>query len=426
MLPSAAIMSAPKPPPPLVAYLSAKDPAYRWRYRERTERRDTIELVSGTALGRTWTHEILVQRPVRPAPGVRGAILFVTGDGPAAGDELDLNLLSNASGLTIAMLFDVPNQPIAFDGGPGRREDDLIAETFARHLDDGRTPPLLFPMARAAIRAMDAVEAATGLKRFVVTGASKRGWTTWLAGVSGDPRIAGIAPMVYDNLHLSAQMARQRRAWGRYSEMIEDYTARGLQARLETPAGRRLADSVDPYSMLDRLRAPVLAVNGTNDRYWTVDSLKEYWPAVKTPKWILEVPNNPHGLGDRARLVATVGAFARAALGGKVADPGWTFARKGDRVVFGVSGVPGLARLDVWQASSPTTDFREAKWTRGPLAEAFDAFRKGHEPSGAPSSIALGVPLRGEGRHAVFAEATVREAGGRTFTISSPVEVLPR
>ena len=414
MLVALALMALPKPTP-LATYLAAKDPAYAWRYRERTDRRDTIELTSGTALGVVWKHELLVQRPVRPTPGVRGAILFITGDGPTAGDELDLNLLSNASGLTIAMLFDVPNQPI-----DDRREDDLIAETFARNIEDGgKTPPLLFPMTRAAIRAMDALGSAGGYDRFVVTGASKRGWTTWLTGVSGDPRVKGIAPIVYDNLNLPKQMEGQMRAWGKYSEMIEDYTARGLQAKLGTPAGQRLAASVDPYSMLDKLKAPVLVVNGTNDRYWPVDAIKAYWPAVKTPKWILEVPNNPHGLKDRARLVATVGAFARASLSGRVAKPEWTFSRGSGEVTFTVKRLPGVQRLDVWRATSATTDFRDAKWTRDPSAGLLPP-KGGNRGSSRVASVDLGSAAH----EAIFAEATVRGADGRTFTVSSPVEVI--
>ena len=88
-------------------------------------------------------------------------------------------------------------------------------------------------MTRAAIRAMDAVQARTKgtanpITRFVVCGASKRGWTTWLVGASGDERVAGIAPMVYENLNLQAQMPHQLAVWGAYSPMIEDYTRRGV------------------------------------------------------------------------------------------------------------------------------------------------------------------------------------------------------
>lgn len=415
MLASILFMSVagPPPPSPLGAYL-ARSKSWESRIVATKDDRTTIELVSGEEYGHTWRHTLLVQKPRKPSTEAKGAILYITGDGPRAGDELELNLLSNASGLTIAMLFDIPNQPLALPGGQPLREDDLIAETFARHLDDGKTPPLLFPMTRAALRAMDAVQKETGIDRFVVIGASKRGWTTWLAGTTGDPRIAGIAPMVYDNLNLPEQMRGQLASWGKYSEMIEAYTELGLQAKLETPAGRNLSASVDPYARLSGLKAPVLVVNGTNDRYWPVDALKAYWPAIKTPKWLLEIPNNPHGLNDRTRLVATVGAFARRALTGTVVTPKWSLSQRGGELRFAVSGLKGIRRTELWTATSATRDFRDSKWTRSAL------------PPGTRPEEASIVRLSGDRSYlAVFAEATVADpATGRTFTVSSPVEIV--
>ncbi len=411
-------VAGPPPPSPLGAYL-ARSTAWESKVVSTTPERTTIELVSGVEYGHTWRHGLLIQRPRKPLPGVKGAILYITGDGPFPGDELELNLLSNASGLTIAMLFDIPNQPLTLPPVDGKasepkREDELIAETFARNLDDGgKTPPLLFPMTRAALRAMDAVQKETGIGRFVITGASKRGWTTWLAGTTGDPRIAGIAPMVYDNLNLPAQMKGQIASWGKYSEMIEAYTALGLQEKMETPSGQALSTSVDPYARLSGLKAPVLVVNGTNDRYWPLDALKAYWPAVKTPKWLLEVPNNPHGLNDKARLVATIGAFARRALVGKVQTANWKFSSGKGNLKFTVSGISGVRRTDLWIAHSATRDFREAKWGRHAALE------------GEPKNSVNIYRLSDSGYTAVFAEATVADpATGRTFTVSSPVEIV--
>ena len=87
------------------------------------------------------------------------------------------------------------------------------------------------------------------------------------------PRVAGIAPMVYDNLNIPVQMKHQIASWGKYSAMIDDYTRRGLQAKLNTKVGQKLSAMVDPYTYRRSIKVPTLIVNGGNDPYWTVDGI---------------------------------------------------------------------------------------------------------------------------------------------------------
>jgi len=148
-------------------------------------------------------------------------------------------------GALFAILLDVPNQPL-FDG---LREDEIISYTFEKYLETGdENWPLLFPMTKSAVKAMDAVqefaeeELDINVSGFLITGASKRGWTTWFSAVV-DSRVKAIAPIVYDNLDLPRQMQHQIDAWGAYSEQISDYTEKKLPQRLGTEEGAELSNT---------------------------------------------------------------------------------------------------------------------------------------------------------------------------------------
>ena len=209
------------------------------------------------------------------------------------------------------MLPQVPNQPLL----GGKTEDELIAETFVRYLQTkDENWPLLFPMVKSAVKAMDAVQAwakenGKPVTRFVVTGGSKRGWTTWLTGAVDD-RVIAIAPMVIVMLNLGPQGPNQLKVWGQYSEQIHDYVERGLMETVATPTGTNLWKMVDPFTYRERLLKPKMLINGANDRYWTLDALDLYWNELQGPKYLIELPNAGHDLKvNREWATSGLGAF---------------------------------------------------------------------------------------------------------------------
>jgi PhoPQ-activated pathogenicity-related protein len=335
------------------------------------------------------------------------------------------DLVSTALGLKIAervkapvaFLFGVPNQPL-FDG---KKEDGLIAETFVRYLDTkDATWPLLFPMVKSVVRAMDALqqfarkEWGFEVKSFVVTGASKRGWTAWLTGATGDKRVKAIAPIVIDTLNLPAQMRNQVAAFGKPSEMIRDYTARKLVPIPETGAGEKLWKMVDPWSYRDRLTMPKLIINGANDPYWPVDALNSYWDDLKGDKWVLYVPNAGHDLRQRGadgekellpmRAVDTLSAFARCMIFDKPM-PQVDVTYKVEDGRLWVEPQPYRKSQHLWTAQADTRDFRKAVWK---------------ESDGGFRAVAFGPPARGF--RAVFVE-TEFESDGLKFDLSSRLRI---
>jgi PhoPQ-activated pathogenicity-related protein len=302
-------------------------------------------------------------------------LLMNTGGSAGRGMRMVGMELARKCGGPVAILFQVPNQPLL----DGKKEDGLIAETFVRFLrSQDENWPLLFPMVKSVIRAMDAVQEFSKsewqqpVKGFIITGASKRGWTSWLTAATGDARVQAIAPMVIDVLNMRAQMDHQMRSFGAFSEMIRDYTERGLVPMPNGPEAQRLWRMVDPYSYREMLTLPKLILLGNNDPYWTVDALNLYWEGLKGNKWILYVPNAGHNLQqngkDPSRAINAATAFVRHQNTGQpMPQLRWRHREKGNQLVLTVESTPVPKGARLWVAQSPTRDFRKARWEEKPV-----------------------------------------------------------
>lgn len=381
-------------------YVRREDPSFAWNVVEQRESAlgtvYAVHLTSQVWQGIKWEHQLRIYEP-KGALRQDAVLLFITGGGngraPSPEDDASGFTLARVCGARCAVLPQVPNQPLL----DGKTEDTLIAETFVRYLDTkDESWPLLFPMVKSAVRAMDAVQSWTKQKglpdatRFVVSGASKRGWTTWLTGAV-DKRVIAIAPMVIDTLNMKAQRAHSLEVWGKFSEQIDDYTSRGLTEKFEDPDGERLWKMVDPYSYRDRCTMPKLLINGTNDRYWTLDALNIYWDELKGPKNVIYLPNAGHNLAvNRAYAINGVGALFRHAVANKtVPQLTWRHSDGDDgrlRLEVRSPIVPKGAQL--WAATSETRDFRDSEWKPSAMVIA-EELVKGDAERPAKGFVAL-------------------------------------
>jgi PhoPQ-activated pathogenicity-related protein len=391
----------------LMDFVSRADPSTRWLKRSEREigtvREIDAELVSQTWRGVVWRHELRVFVPSRPTARDL-AVLVVGGDG--AHGPIDERRLAEDTGVITSYLRSVPNQPL-FDAS----EDALIAFSFEQYLRTNDADwPLLFPMTKAVATAMDAISPLVGgpyeVGRFVVTGASKRGWTSWLAAAA-DPRVTAIAPMVFDNLDFAAQMRNQMAVWGEYSNMLGDYTERRLQALIGTERGRALVSMVDPFTYRATLaRVSKLVVNGSNDPYWDVGAVDLYWNHLDGPKALVCVPNAGHDAGSDARSEAALVELVRRTAARRMMPE---LSTSGDeRATIRSDETP--RRVLVWRAESASRDLRSARWR---ASEA--------RPEGG-QFVADVVPAA-DRYTAWFAEAEYASAG-HSFTLSTPVRIL--
>jgi len=384
-------------PTQLNEYLALPDNSFSWKvvHKEETlnHHRFVIEMTSQTWHGITWKHYMYIAEPSRMV-NTGNCILYITGGSindwgnweskVSQENRMITERLATMSGSAVAMLFQVPNQPLFGD----HVEDSLIGETLLKALEtEDATWPLLFPMTKSAIRAMDAIQAMFKQERnkeirdFVVTGGSKRGWTTWLTAASQDKRVLAIAPFVINTLNMRKQMSYQKETWGDYSLQVADYTTRNLiqDHSAEMPAYKALIwKMVDPYSYRSRLTLPKLLVHGTNDEYWTVDATRLYWDDLEGVKFILNLPNVGHDLSNRGqganrideriKALQTLAAFTRYACSGDDwPEMTWKRTEAADAITVTVDTDMPVNGAKLWTVKSDTKDFRKATWTSQPL-----------------------------------------------------------
>jgi PhoPQ-activated pathogenicity-related protein len=363
----------------LEQYVSKPEPVFSWTLRDKIpvdqtgDRVYDFHFVSQVWQGNKWEHQLQVYEPGGGSRNTRTIFLWVTG-GSATPSYLDLGLsLARKIGAPVAFLYNIPNQPLLENN---LREDDLIAESFVRYLKTkDENWPLLFPMVKSVVKAMDVLQKAgsefgASPENFIVSGASKRGWTSWLTAAA-DRRVTAIAPVVIDTLNMREQMPRQLQSLGAYSNRLTPYTSRGLVPIPVTPEGQRLLRMVDPWAYRDRLTMPKLIINGTNDSYWATDALNVYWNGLPEKKWVIYVPNAGHDLQRQDRpyperlndLINGLAAFSRYQISGRpMPEISWKHDVADRQMRLTVEAKPQPLGARIWVAETAGRDFRTARW----------------------------------------------------------------
>ena len=415
-------------------YVFAPDPSYRYEIVRTNKAQGFTELVVDM-VSQEWRTAAEVDRPqwrhwltIVIPDQLRSTTAFLLIDGGSNGREaprggdLILGAVAARSQTVMAHLRMVPNEPLTFkDENRSRTEDEIIAYTWDKFLRTGdETWPLRLPMTKSAVRAMDTVTAVcaaqgkTGVEKFFVAGASKRGWTTWTTAAVDD-RVVAIAPIVIDVLNGEKSIEHHYRAYGFWAPAVQDYVDMHIMDWAGTAPFRNLMRIEDPYSYRDRLTMPKLIVNATGDQYFPLDSSQFYFDGLKGEKHLRYVPNAKHNLANSDAL-ATIQAFYESVIQG-VPRPRYTWKFEGDSsIVATAADKPVEVRL--WQATNPKArDFRLD--TLGP---AFKSTPLEADSSGRYSARVAAPP---EGWTAFFVELTFPGPGGTPLKLTSGVRILP-
>ena len=417
-------------------YVAAPDPAYKWSVvSTRQEGRLTITTIEMTSQRwRTpaevsqpeWRHYLTVIRPETVESDT--SLLFIGGGGNDK-DEIPktdamLAAIATRTNTIVTELRMIPNQPLVFfkDGVP-RKEDDLIAYGWRKFLDGGDELWLArFPMTKAAVRAMDTVQAfaqsAEGGRRaitkFVVSGGSKRGWTTWTTAAV-DSRVVAIMPAVIDMLNLRPSFVHHWQAYGFWAPAVGDYVTHGIMDRMDEARFEQLMALVEPFSYRRRLAIPKYIVNASGDQFFLPDSWQFYFGDLVGEKYLRYVPNADHSLRRSNAPENLLGFYAAIVKG--VPRPKFDWAAGKDGTIELRSGTRP-ARVVLWQATNPAArDFRVE--TLGP---AWKSTEVSPDASGA-YRVKLEKPDKGW--TAGFLEVSFDYGGPAPLTFSTGVRVVP-
>ncbi len=315
-----------------------------------------------------WKHWLTIVVPDNVAFDT--ALLWITGGSndrpaPTRPDDMLGNIALRTRSV-VAELRMVPNQPLVFPDDPDnqRYEDAIIAYTFDKFLrTEDPTWPLLLPMVKSAVRAMDTVQdhlakttnGKPAIQSFVVSGGSKRGWTTWLTAAV-DKRVRAIAPVVIDVLNMDEQMRHHFAAYGFYSQAIGDYEQMKVLDRLGSQDGAAIQNFVDPYSYLDRYTMPKFLINSAGDQFFLPDSAQFYFCDLPEDKYLLYCANTDHGLDGSEADKALMVWYQSVLTGRDRPQFSWDIPEEGHIVV---TPKTRPQKVTLWTATNPKArDFR--------------------------------------------------------------------
>jgi PhoPQ-activated pathogenicity-related protein len=430
-----------KPENPFEAYLAEIDSAYKYELEKTIEGENysayVIRMVSQTWLTEEivdeseWWHWLTIVVP--DEVNHSEALLWIGGgdrddSAPESVNPIVLNAALATNSVT-ADLHNVPFQPITFlnDNQMDERvEDEIISYGWRKFLEGGAKDEdaiwlSRLPMTVAAQRAMDTItdfmqsQHSTSVDTFVVSGASKRGWTTWTTGIF-DERVAAIAPVVIDLLNLVPSFQHHWRAYGEWSPAIEDYEDQNIMQWQYSAEYNRMLDLIDPLSYQDSLDMPKYILNAASDEFFLPDSWQFYWDDLPSQKHLRYVPNAGHSLENTDASQSLIAYYNHIINNRSIPEFNWTADTTGFQIQMDPNDLPD--ELLLWNAHNPDArDFRLYVIDRIWLARNLEI------PEDGKAFVEISTPT--EGFTAWFVEATFNADSEMPFKQTTGVIVTP-
>ncbi|NHB91130.1 PhoPQ-activated pathogenicity-related family protein [Photorhabdus cinerea] len=267
-----------------------------------------------------WQHDVDIFIPEHP---ISQRALIVVNNGTNYNSESEAPILPTDFNVTtlaaiarttntiVISISNIPNQYLVYrDDGKSRKEDDSVAHSWTLFMNKPEKQsliPLHIPMATSVSQAMTLAQQELkqwNINKFIVSGASKRGWITWLSAIA-DTRVDAIVPFIIDILGTREAFKHIYQSYGKnWPIAFYPYYQEHVDEKIDTPAFSKLMQIEDPLQYLgtnyeSRLAIPKYIVNASGDDYYAPDNARFYYDILPGDKSLRVAPNSDHrGIGN--------------------------------------------------------------------------------------------------------------------------------
>ena len=326
----------------------------------------------------------------------------------------------------IVNIHNIPAQPVNFLASDQESfyEDDLIAFAWNQFLEGGAKQKDIewlprLPMTRAVVRSMDLAQEITlqnnvNVKDFVVSGASKRGWTAWTTAAVDD-RVVAVVPMVIDMLNMVPSFENHYRSYGEFSPAVQSYVNYNIQDWMETDEFKTLMSYVEPYYFKEKFTMPKYLINAGSDEFFSTDSWRFYYDELPGDKLLRYVPNTNHSLNGRYLNDDLISYFYRIINDIDMPTLKWELNDNNLNVALDYEG---NYNVSIWNAKNQNgRDFR--LWQEGELWQKIN-IQKSND-----NNYQVEIKDKSNGYEAIMMEFTIDPESEFPLIISSGPFVIP-
>ncbi|EGT7389476.1 PhoPQ-regulated protein [Salmonella enterica subsp. enterica serovar Infantis] len=225
---------------------------------------------------------------------------------PTNFNEEELSRIAIATRTVVISVSNVPNQVLSYQGvTTPLGEDNSVAYSWKLFIGDThkyQDASLHIPMAASVSQAFRLAKkelTQQNINKFIVTGASKRGWAAWLTALS-DPDVGAVVPFAMDLLNTQKSLEHMYQSYGKnWPVAFYPYYNQGIDQQVGTDKFARLMRLEDPLTYLntdmgDRLKIDKYIINASGDDFYVPDNSHFYYGLLPDSKSLRVVPNSTH------------------------------------------------------------------------------------------------------------------------------------